>query len=305
MSALKVFEKNFFKHKTTNLLSIGGLSLGIAVAILLGWWALQETKSDLFHTDHNKIYRICREGFINNETIRIGTINTPLAKDLSNKFPQIEDLVRIAPMGKERFRVDKEVNYEEGVMLAEPGFFSFFSFPLKQGDALTCLDEPDEMVISEQLAAKYFGEDDPVGQIVEFMGRNWRISGLMFDVPANSHLQFNALCAMSGLPQYDDAPWGWDLFNVYVKVAPEVDIQALSAQITEVAREAFPPYKDIDLHHFMQALADIHFDTQDFRFDTAKKSDKRFVLIFAFMALAILTIACINFTNLFIFQRPS
>jgi len=300
MNALKVFEKNFFKHKTTNLLSIGGLSLGIAVAILLGWWALKETKSDLFHTNHHKIYRICREGFINNETIRIGTINTPLAKDLSNKFPQIEDQVRIALMEKERFRVDEEVNYEEGVMLAEPGFFSFFSFPLKQGDALTCLDEPDEMVISEQFAAKYFGEDDPVGQIVEFMGRNWRISGLMFDVPANSHLQFNALCAMSGLPQYDDAPWGWDLFNVYVKVAPEVDIQALSAQITEVAREAFPPYKDIDIHHFMQALADIHFDTQDFRFDNAKKSDKRFVMIFAFMALAILTIACINFTNLFI-----
>jgi len=300
MSALKVFEKNFFKHKTTNLLSIGGLSLGIAVSILLGWWAINEMKSDLFHSDYQKTYRVCREGFINNETIRIGSINSPLAKDLSDKFPQIEDLVRIAPMEKDRFRVDEKINYEEAVMLADPGFFSFFSFPLKQGEILSCLDDPDEMVISEKFAAKYFGEDDPVGQSVEFLDRNWRISAIMFDVPANSHLQFDAICAMAGLPQYDDAPWGWDLFNVYLKIAPETDMQALSDQITEIAREAFPPYRDIDIHHFLQALADIHFDTRDFRFDNVQKSDKRFVMIFAFMALAILTIACINFTNLFI-----
>jgi putative ABC transport system permease protein len=300
MTALKVFEKNFLKNKTTNLLSIWGLSLGIAVSVLLGWWALNEMRADLFHSDHLKIYRICREGYINNESIRVGSINSPLAKQLRDQFPQIEDQVRIALMGKERFGFDEKINYEDAVMLAEPGFFSFFSFPLKQGDIKTCLDEPDEMVITEQLAAKYFGEDDPVGQIVEFMGRDWRISAVMYDVPANSHLQFEALCAMAGLPDYDNAPWGWDLFNVYVKLAPETDILALSKQITEVAREAFPPYKDIDIHHFMQPLADIHFDTRDFRFDNAKKSDKRFVLIFSLMALAILTIACINFTNLFI-----
>ena len=70
MSALKVFEKNFFKHKTTNFLSIGGLSLGIAVAILLGWWAINEMRADRFHSDQEKIYRICREGFINNEKDR-------------------------------------------------------------------------------------------------------------------------------------------------------------------------------------------------------------------------------------------
>jgi putative ABC transport system permease protein len=300
MSALKVFEKNFFKNKTTNLLSIGGLSLGIAVAILLGWWALKEMRADLFHSEYQSIYRVCREAYMNNENVRIGTINTPLAKDLKDQFPQIEDMVRIAPMEKERFQVDEIVNYEDAVMLSESGFFRFFNFPLKQGDLNTCLDDPDEMVITEKLAAKYFGEDDPVGQSVEFMGRNWRISAVMFNVPANSHLQFDALCAMSGLPQYDNAPWGWDLFNVYVKSAPGTDLEALSGQVTDLAIAGFPFYESVDIHHFMQALADIHFDTQDFRFDTAKTSDKRFIMIFAFMALAILAIACINFTNLFI-----
>lgn len=300
MSALKVFENNFFKHKTTNFLSIGGLSLGIAVSILLGWWAIQEMRADLFHSDHQKIFRVCREGFINNENIRIGSINAPLARQLTEQFPQIEDQVRIAAMEKERFKVAEIVNYEESILLAESGFFRFFSFPLKQGDQATCLDEPDEMVISEQLAAKYFGEDDPVGQSVEYMGRNWRISAVMFDVPSNSHLQFKGICAISGLPDYDNAPWGWDLFNVYVKLSPGTDLKALSQQITDLAVASFPLYETVDIHHFLQALTDIHFDTRDFRFDTAKKSDKRFVMIFAFMALAILTIACINFTNLFI-----
>ena len=257
-------------------------------------------RADLFHSDHQKIYRVCREGFINNENIRIGSINSPLAKDLKDQFPQIEDLVRIAAMGKERFQFEKVINYEDAIMLSDPGFFRFFEFPLRQGDLNTCLDDPDEMVISEKLAAKYFGEDDPIGQSVEFMGRNWRISAVMFNVPANSHLQFDALCAMSGLPQYDNAPWGWDLFNVYVKIAPGTDLEALSGQVTDLAIAGFPFYESVEIHHFMQPLADIHFDTQDFRFDNAKKSDRRFVMIFAFMALAILAIACINFTNLFI-----
>jgi len=300
MSALKVFEKNFFKNKTTNFLSIGGLSLGIAVAILLGWWALKETRADRFHSDYKSTYRVCREGFVNNENIRIGSINSPLAKDLKDQFPQIKDMVRLAPIGKERFQFDEIINYEDAVMLADSGLFRFFDFPLKQGDIRTCLDDPNDMIITEKLAAKYFGEDDPVGQSVEFIGRNWQISAVMFDVPANSHLQFDALCAMSGIPEYDNAPWGWDLFNVYVKLAPETDLEALSGQITDLAREGFPAYETVDIHHFLQALADIHFDTQDFRFDNAKKSDRRFVMIFAFMALAILTIACINFTNLFI-----
>ena len=300
MSALKVFEKNFFKHKTTNFLSIGGLSLGIAVAILLGWWAIKEMRADRFHSNQEKIYRVCREGFINNENIRIGSINSPLAKDLKDQFPQIEDMLRIAPMGKERFQFDDMVNYEEAMMLTEPGFFRFFNFPLKQGDLATCLQNPDQMVITEKLAAKYFGDDDPVGQSVEFMGRNWQISAIMYDVPANSHLQFDALCAMAGLDQYENAPWGWDLFNVYVKISPDTDLDALSGQITDLAIAGFPFYENVDIHHFLQPLTEIRFDTQDFRFDSARKTDKRFVMIFAFMAIAILAIACINFTNLFI-----
>lgn len=300
MSALKVFEKNFFKNKTTNLLSIGGLSLGIAVAIVLGWWAVKEMRADLFHSDYQSIYRVCRQGFINNENIRIGSINSPLAKDMKEQFPQIEDMIRLAPIGKERFQVDEVVNYEDAIMLSDPGFFRFFDFSLKQGDLNSSLDDPNEMIITEKLAAKYFGEDDPVGQSVEFAGRNWQISAVMFDIPANSHLQFDALCAISGLSNYDDAPWGWDLFNAYVKIGPGTDLEALSGQVTDLAKESFPPYQSVDIQHFMQPLADIHFDTQDFRFDNAKKSDKRFVMIFAFMALAILAIACINFTNLFI-----
>lgn len=300
MSALKVFEKNFFKHKTTNFLSIGGLSLGIAVAILLGWWAMKEMRADRFHSDQEKIYRVCREGFINNENIRVGTINAPLAKELKDQFPQVEDQLRIGLMDKERFQFDDIVNYEEGIMLTEPGFFRFFDFPLKQGDLNTCLVNPDQMVITEKLAAKYFGDNDPVGQSVDFMGRNWQISAVMYDVPANTHLQFDALCAMAGLEQYENAPWGWDLFNVYVKVSPGTDLKVLSGQITDLAIAGFPFYESVDIHHFLQPLSEIRFDTQDFRFDNARKTDKRFVMIFAFMAVAILAIACINFTNLFI-----
>jgi putative ABC transport system permease protein len=300
MNTLKIFEKTFFKHKLTNLMSIGGLSLGIAVSILLGWWAINELRFDRFHSDAHKTYRICREGFINNETIRIGTVNNPLALAVREQLPQVEDLVRIGPLGKERFQVEDVVNYEEAMILADSNFFQFFSFPLKQGAVESCLDDPDEMVVSEAFAAKYFGDEDPVGRTVEFMDRSWRISAVMYNVPANSHLQFETVGAITGLQQYNEAPWGWDMFNVYVKTNENTSLDELGSQITDIAVAGFPAYKEIDLHHFLQPMTGIHFDTSHFRFDNVKTGDRRFVMIFSFMALAILIIACINFTNLFI-----
>jgi putative ABC transport system permease protein len=92
---IKAFGKNFFKHRSTNLLSVGGLSLGMAIALLLGWWAINETKFDNFHKDSQKIYRICREGFINNETVRIGSLFGPMGKDVKDLFPHIEESVKL------------------------------------------------------------------------------------------------------------------------------------------------------------------------------------------------------------------
>jgi len=298
---IKTIVKSFFKHRTTNLLSICGLSIGMAIALLLGWWALNEMKFDRFHSDSDRIYRVCREGYLNNETARIGSVFGPLSREVKSRFPQIEESVRVITTGRRRFKVGEQINYENSIYFADTNFFQFFNFPIKIGDINSCFTDPDRIVITESFAAKYFGDKNPMGEIVNVYDRDWQVSAVMYNIANNSHLQFDAMCVLSGVPNLDNSPWGnRDAFATYVKIAENTDMENLGQEITALARENFPPYTQIDLSHFLQPLKDIHFDTAHFRFDYAVKSDKRFVLIFLFMAIAILVIACINFTNLFI-----
>ena len=298
---IKTFIKSFIKHRTTNLLSVGGLSLGMAIALLLGWWALNEMKFDKFQADTDKIYRICREGYLNNETIKAGSVFGPLSREAKFRFPQIEESVRITTRGKKRFKVGEVINYEESIYFADSNFFQFFNYPVKNGDINSCFKDPDKIVLTESFAIKYFGNKNPIGETVNFYDRDWQVSAVMFNVPYNSHLKFDAICVMSGAPNLDNSRWGnSDGFGTYIKIAENTDTEDLAKSITELARENFPPYTQIDLRHFLQPLKDIHFNTEHFRFDYAVKSDKRFVMMSLFMAIAILIIACINFTNLFI-----
>jgi putative ABC transport system permease protein len=298
---IKTFLKTFLKHRTTNLLSVCGLSLGMAIALLMGWWALNEMKYDQFNTDANKIYRICRQGYLNNETARVGSVFGPLSGEVKLRFPQVEESIRVTTTGKSRIKVGDVINYESSIYFADSNFFQFFSFPIKTGDINSCFKDPDKIVLTESFAAKYFGDKNPIGETVNLYDRDWQVSAVMYNIPNNSHLRFDALCVMSGVPDLDNSRWGRrDSYGTYIKVAENTDIEDLAKNITALARENFPPYIQIDLSHFLQPLKDIHFDTAQFRFDYAVKSDKRFVLIFLFMAIAILVIACINFTNLFI-----
>jgi putative ABC transport system permease protein len=279
----------------------------MAIALLLGWWALNEMKFDGFHADIDKIYRVCREGYLNNETVKVGSVFGPLGREAKFLFPQIEEYVRVVTTGKRRFKVGEVINYEESIYFADTNFFQFFSYPIKIGDVNSCFKDPDKIVLTESFAAKYFGDKNPIGETVNVYDRDWQVSAVMFDIQNNSHLQFGALCVMSGAPNLDNSSWGSrDGFGTYLKIAKDTDTEDLAKSITALARENFPPYVQIDLSHFLQPLKDIHFNTEHFRFDYAVKSDKRFVMIFLFMAIAILVIACINFTNLFIstsFQR--
>jgi len=298
---IKTFLKTFLKHRTTNFLSVGGLSLGMAIALLLGWWGFNEMKFDSFHPDTDKIYRVCRGGFINNETVKIGDVFAPVSREIKANFPQIEESLRIINVSKDRFPSGEITAYENGICYSDSSFFQFFNFPIKTGDINSCFNAPDQIVLTEHFASKYFGSKNPIGEIVNLRGRDWQVSAVMNDVPANSHLQFDALCAISGVPGLDYRDWGKGSgYGTYIKVANNTDVEELAKQITALAREKFPPYVQIDIRHFLQPLRDIHFNTEHFRFDYALKSDKRFVMIFLFMALAILVIACINFTNLFI-----
>jgi putative ABC transport system permease protein len=296
---LKQFIRNFYNNKQSSILSIGGLSIGIATTLVIGWWCINEFSYDSFHKDKDAIYRLCRAGYINNESIKLGSIYAPETVTFKDKFPEIVDAVRVVDQGVSNI----EANHIAGkdiVFLADSNFFSFFSYDLVVGDINTCLSSPTSIVVSEQVKKKYFQHKDCIGKVIHYNDKDWTISAVMKNIPANSHLQFDMLTSIEGSSLKNNGWGNTDSFLSYLKLAPNANQTHLKEEMLKILHQAIPQFKEIDMHYAFQALTNIYFDTAGFRFDSVKKGDKRLTLILGFMALAILTIACINFTNLFI-----
>jgi len=180
-----------------------------------------------------------------------------------------------------------------------PGFFRIFSFPFIQGDPETALNDPFTMVLTESYVHKYFGNNNPVGQTVEFMGRPFIIKGVMADTPSNSHLQFDFLLSPLGLENmqnYED-DWVSDVVFTYVQVRTDSDIEALNRKMTEFIKPKHRLWEKIEARFYLQPLSDIHLNSGLSR-ENIVHGDRKYIFIFSIIALGLLLIACTNFMNL-------
>lgn len=298
--------RSFRKNLSTGILSLAGLSIGMAVALLIGFWSLNEFSFDKFHKDADKIYRICRKGFLNNETVTLGAEFGPAAIAAKEELPEVEDYTRVSPFLRELVKVNDVIAYEQHVIACDKNLFQFFSFKLEIGDAQTCFDAPDKMVIDRHIADKYFKGENPIGKMFQVFGQEFQISAVMENIPENSHLKFHIAVTYDALSWINDKTWGNnDNVLSYLKIKEGSDIESLGKRISQITYKHFPIYEQYQITHFLQPLKDIHFST-GFRFDSVITNDRRMVFIFITIALLILSIACFNFINLFIstsFQR--
>jgi putative ABC transport system permease protein len=297
---LKQFIRNFWNKKQSSLLSIGGLSIGIATTLVIGWWCVNEFSFDNFHKDGDSMYRVCKEGFINNESIKTGSSSGALSQTAKGGFPSIEESIRLVPMGEQDVEVN-QIKSQDIVFLADSNFFNFFSFGFVGKEVKQCLSSPTSMVITEDVEHKYFPNGNSIGQIVRCNNKDFTVSAVIKNLPSNSHLQFDILVPIASDSKM--RKYGWnngDMFLTYLKLNKHTDINDLAKKMTLLAQENNEFLKELSIHYVLQPLSQIHFDTANFRFDDVKKGDKRFTIILAFMVLAILSIACVNFTNLFI-----
>lgn len=288
------------RHKGTTALSISGMAIGIAIALLIGIWSLNEFSYDKYHKDASRIYRVCRQGLINNESVVLGSDFGPVGTTSKQQFPDVEDITRIRVMSRELVKINGITAYEDQICTVDKNLFSFFSFKLEVGDPTSCLDGSDNIVIDRYLADKYFNGGDPVGQVVEIYGKAFTVSAVMQNVPENSHLKFRMVIPFAGLNWLSENTWGnSDNFITYLRLKENTDPAIVASQITPMTYEHFPLYKQFKIKHFLQPLTDIHF-SPGFRFDYVITNDSRIVFIFISLAILILLIASFNFINLFV-----
>lgn len=296
--------KHLRKQKVFSIINILGLTVGITCCFLIFLFIMNEMSYDNFHQNGKNIYRIMRTGMINGNESQIPYVSPAYAPALANDYPDaIQKVVRV--MNDNDLITYKNIAYnEKNIFIVDSNFFQFFSFPLIKGNAATVLKEPNSIVLTETSAKKYFGNEDPMGKVLQFnKQQQLKVTGVCKDVPVNSHLQFDMVIPIDALRSIVPPDWytqfpSNNLFT-YVQLNPAVN----PAQL----KKRFPAFMDKYLGSFyaasgfkmgltIQPLDKIYFASDSF--DNAKHGNKKMVYVFMSIAILILIIACINFINL-------
>ncbi len=303
---LSVALRNLRRHPAYSLINISGLAIGMATCILILMYIQDELGYDRYHPHAERVYRIVDDIESGGQTVQTAGTPTAWGPALKRDFPEIELLVRMRGTGS-AWLVDlgNTIYYERKVIWAEPDLFEMFSIPLVSGDPGTALVEPYSMVISEDLAFKYFGTEDPVGEVVNLDNRwDFTVTGVMKNIPTNSHMRpdmFVSYTTMNVIRSWDLGDWEFhrNLYT-YIRLRENVSPDDFEAKLPAfLERHAGDQYREagIILRPSLQPLVDIRLYSNR-ESEHEPNGDIRYIALFMIIAFLILIIACINFINL-------
>jgi hypothetical protein len=230
----KIALRQIKRQKGYSFINISGFAVGMACCILILLWVQDEFSYDKFHENADHIYRVIkiwRKGEIAHYT----ATPAPLAQALKEDTPEISNSARFDPAGQMTVAYDKKVFYENNVAYADPSYFELFTFPFTKGDPRTALSNPNSIVLTENMAHKYFGAEDAVGKTLRINNQyDFLVTGVMKNILRNSHLQFNFLIPfirikeIQGRGQETHVDWHNTAFYTYVLLEKNIPYQRVS-----------------------------------------------------------------------------
>ena len=300
---LKIVLRNMKRQKAYTFINIVGLVVGIACTILIFLWVQDELSSDLFHEKAERIYRVVYSTS-DDEVPTNANGSFGVGPALKRDFPEVLETVRIRKMGQgvKRYVGYKEKKYYESrFFFAEPALLTVFDFPLIDGDPATALDEPNSIVLTEEAAKKYFGEENPLGKTIEADPYNdgelmlFQVTGIARNVPPQSHIHFDFLASYSSLKEDTESFDGFYQNFTYALLSDASSVDSLNRKLLDFLQRNWQkdPWYTISL----QSLLDIHLHSR-LKSEIEPTGSILYVYIFTAIALLVLVIACINFMNL-------
>jgi putative ABC transport system permease protein len=307
--------RNLLHNKIYSLINVAGLSIGLACAMFIMLYVHDELSYDRFHKNVNQIYRIDKQQTRENGSVNNGSYTGYFpGPRFSAKIPEIQSFVRFQPD-----QVDVKTGADiqsQGVSIVDTNFFSVFNFPLLSGDAKSVLTQHDAVVITEDMAIKYFGSSNAVGELISIkrdsIFKPYVVTGVAKNCPQNSSIKFQFLLPLtvSAEDENNSSNWFNSFLSTFVVVSPGADIKIVQNKMDKVfesdAGEAISEMKNkfgvknIGLSYRLEPLAAIHLGKMvpDENEILSEKSNPEFSYILSAIALLILLIACINFVNL-------
>ena len=301
---LKIAFRSLTKNRAYSLINILGLVIGISFSCMLYVYVSHELSYDTFHAKSDRIFRILTIDERDPEKVRrYGVTAAPLGSALVNNYPQIVDMVRLHRfVGQVVFELNGENFQERNWYATDANFFEVFDFKFLSGDKATALKRPFSLVLTESMAKKYFGEKNPIGELIEKTSFGpVTVTGVIEDQPENSHLQFDMLFSQVRT----DDEWtkyinSWENFDAFTYIVlNEVNfITSLRNEIPVLEKKWLAKYAGgigIDF----QAMEDIYLKSEDIEAGTESRHGRMSdVYIFSSMGLFLLLIACVNYINL-------
>ncbi len=292
----RLASRNILKHKGFAFINIFGLAIGLTASLLILLWILDELSYEKYNLNAENIYRVEEDQFYSGERYHVTVTPHPSGPVWKEKIPEIREQTRIYRLPRILFRQEEKVFFESSIVGADSGLFKVFTMPFVLGDPETALRSPNSIVLTEKLAAKYFGESNPLGKIITLENKlQFMVTGVMKDLPKNSIFTFEGVIPYSFLRKIGatDDYWGNNSIFTFVLLEKDSDMEAVNKKLTDVVLEYLP---ETTTKYVLFPLLDIHLHAQ-FGFEISK-GPVIVVYIFSLIALFVLLIACINFINL-------
>jgi len=322
-SYIVVALRNLWRNRGYASINIFGLAIGLATSIFILLYVINELSYDRFHEKSDRIYKAWVSGMMPTGEMHDAVTAGPMAAAMLADYPEVEQVVRIRTFGGWLVRNDDRVftETEQDYLFTDSTFFDVFSYKLLKGDPKTCLKEPRSIVLSEEYARKYFGNEDPIGKMLKIeQDTNFSVvTGVMQDFPENSHFHAKMLGSLSTYPESGDAlNWVNQNYHTYLVLREGTDVEAFEARLYEMVIKYVGPIVQqamgIDLEQFEAAgnsygyrllpLKDIHLRS-GLRFELEPAGNPLYVYLFLGAAIMVLVIAGINFMNMATAQSSS
>lgn len=300
----KIAFRNIWKNKVFSVINIVGLAIGMAACIVIMLFVFYEKSFDRMHTKN--IYRLNEvqkyEGMVAPQNVALSMF--PMGPTLKNDYPEIRNFVRINNMTQVMLvGNDNKIELPQGYWV-DSNFLEMFDFKLLSGEKNTALKEPNCVVLTKNTAENIFGSANPIGQSVTRYANDtlvFKVTGVMENVPANSHLQFDGLFSFNTIIKPDFMErWGNNWLVTYLELAPDANVASLEKKLPAYLKKYMKEdgWKDYEL--FLQPLADVHSKSTDITHDYQNfhKFSRSYTYTFSVIALIVLVIACVNFMNL-------
>jgi putative ABC transport system permease protein len=290
----------FIRDKVFSLINLLGLAIGFVAVLYIGCFIAQEVTCDNFHEHGDAIYRVSSEMTIENRSTGESYVSVaPIGPAMKQHLPEVEEYVRIATPRTYHIAYNNTFFKTGRVGFADTSFFHFFTFPLLKGTAATALAAPYSIVLTEEIAGRIFGHDDPLGKTVWIDGKEYSVTGVAANPPQNSENKFSALISFSTLYRMSDRHMGWNGGNqyiTYVRLSPYAGVPAAVEKMNALFKESFPEMKRYDgmtIKAFLRPLRDLHLH------HSYESPYLRIILyVLSAVALLIVVVAAINFINL-------